>query len=355
MNRTEIRDAIESTVEPLSDIARNKVWHRIAAQLDAQQVEPAARPRRWQVPVAFAAGAALAAVCVVALVPLRAPERAPAPEVERVVLSAGAGQRAEHVIAGSEVTLYGPGRLEIEDAGATLDLALPEGVLLARASTPMLVRTPGTTTEMPPGVFAVRVHAHSTEIASGEERARALIDRRDDELDAGAPVTPQIVQHASPRAHESPTPVPSPPPRVRAPVRPRSKAPDAGTRERAASSGGEAADSEPAPTAAGEDAAGLAVSASELYAQAEHALARGDREAATRLLERVVEVDVTGRLAATASYDLARLAFDAGEHDTALRHVERVLSTDGEPNLARPANTLRCRILRATGQACPAR
>src|SRR5262249_34830963 len=159
--------------------------------------------------------------------------------------------------------------------------------------------------------------------ASGDQRARALIEREVHELAPPAPPAPPPAPPVAP-----PEPPKPPPVRTSHVVPPPEPAPDAAPLP------------EEVPVA-GPDAAPVETIA-DRYARAERALAGGDRATARQLLEAIVSDEPTGRLAAVASYDLALLAFQRGDHPAALKHVERVLAGKVEPSLHAPAKRLRC-------------
>jgi len=81
--------------------------------------------------------------------------------------------------------------------------------------------------------------------------------------------------------------------------------------------------------------------ASDLYRDADAALAAGDRDRARASLVALIGRFPDEPLADAALYELATMAHAAGEHDAALRYLDRV----DDDRLAEPAHYLRCRAL----------
>ena len=80
----------------------------------------------------------------------------------------------------------------------------------------------------------------------------------------------------------------------------------------------------------------------------------GDRAAARRLLERLVERFGRDPLAAEARYELAHLLLQSGEPDRAERHLREIVA-GGAGGMAEPAGWLLCRTLQQRGRTEQAR
>lgn len=342
MNVPELRQAVEATVSPLSDIARASVWQRVERRIDAR---PPPRVRPLRVRLALVASAAVAALAVTAWVSLRAdaPSGAAPAATHAVVAAAGAHvtQRWKDV----QADIVGPAELRFERRLGLGVLEVAEGTVHVRhAGAPLVVSTPTSTAWVVGPVFALRVHAQGTELASGEEAAAALVERTTFAL---APPPAPAVPSPDPAP---PAPLEEPRPRVRAAPRPLEPAP--------APDAAPAPDDVPAP----DDAPGLdeapepdpATVAAAVYVRAEAAMRAGEHARAERLLREVIVTVPGARVAAAARYDLARLAFTRGDHALARRLVDELLRADVDPNLQAPTRRLRCRIQRAAGEACAA-
>jgi Tfp pilus assembly protein FimV len=70
----------------------------------------------------------------------------------------------------------------------------------------------------------------------------------------------------------------------------------------------------------------------------------GDDARAEQLLAQVIELEPGSRLAAAATYDLARLAFERRDDDRARALVDRVLASPADPNLHPAARRLRSKL-----------
>ena len=349
MNRSDIRHGVEATVEPLSEITRAAVWQRIEDQLSTP-----VRPSRWIPVAAFAAGAAVAAAVAALVHGLGSGSAAKAVPAERIVLVAPAPAEYHRAFAGGELTVYGPAELELDPTPGQPAIRIQRGTVIMRRAPdlPALeVSTPEWSRSVRDTVVAVRVTKLSTEIASGDERARVLVERDVHALVPGtdapaAPVAPIAPAHQEPRAelvapppaHEEPRPAPDDVSSVTL---------DAGIARMEPVT---ALDGSVAPVAT-VDAAPIE-SLTERYARAERAIANGDRTGARQMLEAIARDDPSGRIGAVASYDLALLLVRLDDPDAALHHLERVLGTNGEPSLHAPAQRLRCRIQRARGVPC---
>ncbi|MBK6689954.1 MAG: FecR domain-containing protein [Deltaproteobacteria bacterium] len=87
-----------------------------------------------------------------------------------------------------------------------------------------------------------------------------------------------------------------------------------------------------------------AITAEQRYAEAEAALAAGQPEAATLVLEALVKELPNDPLADTALYELARIAHRGQRPAAAAAHLEELLARRGEPGLAEAAHHLLCRL-----------
>ena len=335
MNILDLRRAVDATVSPLSDITRASVWQRVEQAIATPP--PRAHPLRARVAVLGAVAAA--ALVVTGLVSLHATAPSPdaAPSQARALVVAD-GERATHRWGAVVVDVHGPADLR-------LDRRLGVGVLHVAAGTirvrhggfPLVVSTPTSTTWVGGPVFAVRVHGQSTEIASGEESAQALIERT-------TLVPPPSLE---PVPVPVPVPVPDPgPDDAPDPVRDPDPESEPETDPEPEPEPDPESEFEPEPDPEAEAAA--------TYARAEAAMRAGENERAARLLTAVVAAVPGTRVAAAARLDLARLAFARGDLARARRLLDEVLRSDADPNLHPPAQRLRCRIQRAAGEACDA-
>jgi TolA-binding protein len=84
--------------------------------------------------------------------------------------------------------------------------------------------------------------------------------------------------------------------------------------------------------------------ASVLYARAEAALARGDREAAQAAWTELIARFPASPLVASARFDLARVARDRGDLALAREQLAQLLAGTPPTALAEPAGYLACRI-----------
>ena len=342
---------VNSTVEPLNDIARSNTWRRIEEGISAPA--PASTRPWWRRPalVGISLASLTAAAALVALgVGSSSPQEGPRTEI---ALTAEAGERIDRSWNGAELELYGPGSAEIALDGDGVTARVTEGLLVLRRDAKVAVafslQTPTLRTEVNGEVVAVRVHVGTTAFATSEAEVAAMVKRHNLDLRPALadsptePVDSQLSTDAVPE--ESPSvATPDPPRRTRRPARrlaePGENDPEPSDEEAVVSETDEASRDAGPP--------GL----QEVYRAAEAALVRGNTREAKRLLHQIAKDDRQGKLAAAARYDLALLAFEHEQYDEARRLLEQIIESGCEPNLKQPARRLRCRIAKAQGKTC---
>ncbi len=386
MSHDDIRTRVDATVEPLNDITRAAVWQRIEGAI-AMPVPV----RRWLPIATFAAGAAAAVLVLLALG--WRDDGASTPQLERVVLDASDARPRRHVFAGGELTLHGPGRVELEAGASRTKIRVTSGTLIVRraAGGPLELSSPGSTTTVSDPVVAIRVTELATEVAAGQARAMSLVSRHVEELSAPAP---GAGEPSTPSSEVVPPPATVPAadpasasaidlriaPRSGAPdlaisasvqrAAPSTSAPGAGARTVAprpiaqvtpSSDAGAQPDAGLEPLLATIDAgvtdpdmsvAATVETLADRYARAERAIAIDDVETSVELLSGIIRDDAGGRLAAAATYDLALLSYRRGDPLVALAWLEKLLANPVEPSLHGPARVLLCRIHTAQGRRC---
>src|SRR5260370_527448 len=121
MNRSDVRRGVEATVEPLSEITRAAVWQRIEDQLST----PVRRSRG--VPMAtFAAGAAGGGGGGAG------GGGGKAGRGEGRGVGGGAAAEYPRAFAGGELTVYGPGELELNPTPDRPVLRIERGTVIVR-------------------------------------------------------------------------------------------------------------------------------------------------------------------------------------------------------------------------------
>jgi hypothetical protein len=399
--------ALREEPAPVDDLARARWWSKLAPELDAivEARRPRVRRHVWLGAVAAAAAALIALASwpwrasEVALESARlhpymvsgAIAQGAAPTLlsgRFATLDVGAGEVVRAELDDDRVAAIGPARLEVAamtTAGAEL-VATGAVVFDVRARRPVVVHAGAWTVRAEHAVFAVsaRGPAAAIYVERGEvelagialpsgawfgtpalrssalvtalrEQANALSPAGDDILaiaghgsvvtTAGevvgfaplwvrAPAGTQTVVHAGPTALAV-KPAPAVPATTAPAVVPRPPVahgvPRTGTRELAVAPAH--AEIAPAP----EDA-------SQLYARAEAALARGDRDIAQATWIELIGRYPDAAQVASARYDLARLARDRGDLGLARDQLARLLATSPPAVLAEPARYLACRL-----------
>ncbi len=306
MTTRDVRRIVNATVEPLSDIARANTWQRIERAL----AEPAPLVRVWPKFAVPAIVFGVAAVTIVWLLVRGYQPPAQVAQIDRFEFEAATGSTAQHRSSDGDFTLYGPARLSVERTPQQMTIVISEGALVLRrvlGASPVIVKTPSVETAVTSPVFAARVHEASTEIATSEHQANAIIERHMVELDA--PIVTPSPASASPTSLSQPANLPR-------------------------------------------RTATRAESLQQIYVHAERAMTNGDDTKARVLLEKVVASGPGSPLADAAIYDLALMSFKQRKHVDALLWVERLLATGTDNSLRSAAHALRCRIQRAMGTAC---
>ena len=359
--QTKLARVVNSTVEPLSDIAQSNSWRQIEQALN--QAPPAQFPLR-RVLVGFVGVAAAAVVLVLAV--RSSTDETPTRFSESLV--ADAGENIDRAWIGGELTLHGPGALElIRDGSNRLTVIVSEGAVVIRrdvsAQRQLSVRTSTLETDVTSAIFAVRVHLGATQMATGEEQLRRLLldhellEVRIDDLDlddvpaedvpdedvavhdaVGDDATTAAAdsQLAKPKKHAKPT---------------AKKLREINEIEEPRNETEEPRDVEPAADL-DESVPLKSQSLDEIYTAAEQAMREGDSSNAVKLLEKIVREDRGGRLAPSARYDLALLAIEIKQHARALRLLDELIRSGRDPNLTKSARLLRCRVLKLQGKSC---
>ena len=356
MTQSDLARVINSTVEPLSDIARTSTWRRIEQAIS----EPVPRRpawRSWAVVGFGAAAVAVAAAMLLLVVSGRSSSPPPARSSESLV--AAAGEQIDRRWPGGELTLHGPGTAELVREGEDrITVIVADGTVVVRrevdASARLSVRTPTLATDVIGEVVTVRVYNGTTVMATGEERLPGFVeDQQPLELlppDEETPV--EAVQADVEEAALAPA----------TETKPARTSRRTATRVEPSASAGVVVDARlggepgtarfPSPPIEDEAPQPASPTLDEIYAAAEQAIRRGDRADGEKLLRKIIREDREGVLATSARYDLALLAMERNQYDEALKLVDSIISAGRDPNLRESALLLRCRILEAQGNRC---
>ena len=344
LNAESVRHAVDATVSPLSDIARAGAWQRIEQAIAV----PPPRVLRTHARTAVFGLAAAAALAAVVVISLRATTPSPGVPAHATALAVDAGAHLTHRWDSDLLDIHGPADLRLEHLLGARVLHVSAGTLrVHHTGTPLVVSTPSSTTWVTGPVFAIRVHGQTTEIASGEQAAKELIERN-------------IVTLAPPPLPVTPPPV-IPPPVIPSPVipppdssspAPRSPTPETDTDTDTEAEADTDTDTDTDTEAESETVPDSGLSPAARYALAESAMSAGATARAEALLAEVITADPDSRLAAAATLDLARLAFSRNDLPRARRLSDELLASNPDPNLRAPAQRLRCRIQRAQGERC---
>ena len=346
--------AVMRSHDRLDDVTRARIWARLSARIAA----PRRRSKRAR---ALAGGALAIAAAAAVLVVVRTPASTGASEV--VALTAPAkGILVAPLGPHADATLVGPARVVVDAIGEHTTVRLVEGMLVSEfhggPGRALRIEAAGATIEVVGTLFAVEVHGDvaCVSVAHGHVRVtagarvlevtnaqrtcvtggvpgpiepidattREALDRRSPPIVPVVPVVP------------SPPPPPLPPPPPRTIERPHVAPPPPDHHADAPP------DAPLPPIATGPDADAL-------YADADAALARGDRDAADRALGRLVAQVPTSPLVDEALFERARIAFDRRAWTVARRFLDQ-LAARPSTALREPGGYLRCRVAVAAAE-----
>ena len=380
--------------DQLDDLARVRIWSRIASRL----AEPEARSARWPLFAGIAIGACAAAAA--ALFVLR-PHGDQPHAVEQLALTAPAHATVSARLGPhTQAALVGPAHLAVVgEAGDRTTVRLDAGTLYASfdggAGRSLRIVAPGATVEVVGTLFAVEVAGDRTCVSVAHGRVRvtpktgtiravgagervcgdaadridpalheALVHFETPEPPAVAPapvvtplpppppapvVAPPAEEHLTQTAPKHPTPAPKhvdarhveahAPTEHVAPTEPARSEP----RSEPPRSEPPAEPAKPEPPRPEPAKPVVRPSSEELYRAAEAALARRDADTADRVLAQLLSDYPGSPLVDEALYERAHIAYQKRAWTAARHHLERLAMIAHSP-LAEPGQYLACRI-----------
>ena len=314
----------------------------------------------------------------------------------RLTLPAGVALRVD-LSRNAELTLYGPLDLSVaEVSGDRVELRLRRGILVgvydARKGGTLVIRSPDAVTEVVGTLFAVEAHDGQSRVSvsrgrvkvkgagtpvmvgpqkSWSTRAPSLVDtppsvaalfiRHDQEPRAAvdtvktgadsheAAGSALAVRSSSTAPAAAPRPGPrQAPPRVpdRRPAKKLALKPAPGPQPTPPPPAAEVEQAPAVAPAKKSPATTSGPSVSQLYKQAEAALARRDGRQAERLLSRIVRAHPADPRTDSARYDLALLLLKRGQRKEAEAALAGIGKANGRSRFLGPAHYLRCRLRR---------
>ncbi len=340
---TEVKGALFAD-DQLDELSRARIQSKLALSFDELVAAPVQRPSAWR--KLAIAGLGLAAAILLGLWAGRSPGQQ--------TIDVPSGGRAHLRVGPAFLSLAGPSNLrwpktDLEPERLYLDRGRALIEVEHRPARGFVVVTPRVEVAVLGTLYAVEVGAGGetavdvrrglVEVSSGSRRVRIGAGQGWDEVAGLRPIRPELDQalarHGRPEAEApalAPLPAQPPPTQVAEPET-TSPPPPAAPPSRS-----------PAPLGRPKPVAAPRVTAEQRYAEAEAALAAGQPEAATLVLEALVKELPNDPLADTALYELARIAHQGGRLATAASHLEELLARRGEPGLAEAAHHLLCRL-----------
>ncbi len=340
-----IRELLSESSAPLGDVGRARVGAKLMASINAPGPARPFRASRLRTVSIVAIGAAACiglgwwvgasrtdvslelaaqpietpAVDVTSLVPAR-----PVPLPPRVIRVA-VGERKTISVGRAELTLFGPGAIEIStDSEQSPTVVVESGTLIGSLDhEPITVVDKARTQTLSGGTVAVRVERGTIVASAATEQAVRRVFRA------------ELVAHLDARldAHNEARGIAQPNPVVVAPPTPSTALPEVASLNDAGVSSDPAISELDPPIEPS------------LYADAEAAMKRGKLRKAQGLLRKLVADEPDSSDAAFASYDLALLAHRLGQHREALARLDAILANPAQRTRHLAAKRLRCRIV----------